>query len=50
VPTSQGGDQAIDRDNCDEIMTITSILIGRFSCRSWQFIFNKSIIWKKFVY
>jgi len=30
------GDQVIGLDNRGEIMTITSILIGHFSCRSWQ--------------
>jgi len=29
-------DRDTDRDNRDKIMTIMSILIGHFSCRSWN--------------
>jgi len=38
LPVWDQGDQDTDRDNRGEIMTIMSILIGHFSCRS--IIFN----------
>jgi len=36
LPVWGQDDQATSRDNRSEIMTITFILIGHISCRSWQ--------------